>query len=184
MSGMRWRWRRDRSNRVSGLVISSALVDEVMAHARIELPNEACGLLSGRRDRAAAFHAARNIEASPFGFEMDAGDLARILDGIERNGLELVAIFHSHPRSPAVPSTRDIGESRYPVIQLLVSLSAPGTVPREALRAWRITGGTCSEVPLLVEPGQQPLADRSTSEPARASMSSSTAHDPSSPPER
>lgn len=184
MSSVRWRCARDGPTHVSGLIISSAVADEVMAHARAELPNEACGLLSGIGGGAARFHPARNIEASPFGFEMDAGDLLRILAGMERAGQELVAIVHSHPRSPAVPSARDIAESHYPVIQLIVSLSDARATAREALRGWRIEDGIASEVSLLVEPDQQPLADRSTSEPARASMSSSTAQDPSSPPER
>ena len=88
----------------------------MLAHARAELPNEACGLLSGSlADGAAtAFHPARNAEASPLRYSVHPDDLVRIVFAIEDGGDDLVAIFHSHTRSPAIPSATDRRAAMYP----------------------------------------------------------------------
>ena len=96
---------------MSGLTLPAALAEEVMQHARADLPNEACGLLAGSvaAGLGRRFHPARNVEASPLRYNVHPEDLVRITFAIEDAGEELVAIFHSHTRSPAVPSpTRSI----------------------------------------------------------------------------
>lgn len=120
-------------------------------HAIAELPNEACGLVSGdaRAGTARRFHPARNVEASPYGFEVDPDDLVRITFDIERAGEALVAIFHSHPGSRAEPSARDIRAAAYPVVHMLASLADPAAA-LDSLRAWRIESGVAREVPLVI----------------------------------
>ena len=90
---------------MKGLDLPPLLGEELMRHARAELPNEACGLLSGSlaSGRAIRFHPARNVEASPLRYDVHPEDLVRITFAIEDAGEELVAIFHSHTRSAAVP---------------------------------------------------------------------------------
>ena len=139
---------------VSGLHLALAVADELLAHARSELPNEACGLLSGSlaEGRATQFHAARNIEASPLRYNVHPEDLVRITFAIEDAGEELVAIFHSHTRSAAVPSATDLRSAMYPdPFYLLASLATPDAAPASALRAWRIADGDAIEVPLRLE---------------------------------
>jgi len=124
-----------------------------MRHARAELPNEACGLLSGSlaSGRAIRFHPARNVEASPLRYNVHPEDLVRITFAIEDAGEELVAIFHSHTRSAAVPSATDRRTAMYPdPFYLLASLSDPEAPPARALRAWRIHRGRAFEVPLAI----------------------------------
>ena len=136
-----------------GLTVPGAVADAILAHARSELPNEACGLLSGDvgGGRATAFHPARNSEASPLRYNVDPDDLVRIVFGIEDAGEDLVAIFHSHTRSPAVPSATDLRAAQYPeALYLLATLADPGAPPSEALRAWRIRDGVSVEVPLRI----------------------------------
>lgn len=138
---------------VSGLTLPRRLADEILAHGRSELPNEACGLLSGSlaRGEATAFHPARNAEASPLRYNVDADDLVRITFAIEDAGEDLVAIFHSHTLSPAIPSATDRREAMYPdPFYLLASLSDADAAPARALRAWRIHGGQSFEVPLTI----------------------------------
>ena len=138
---------------VSGLVLPPSVADELLAHARAELPNEACGLLSGSLATALAtrFHPARNAEASPLRYNVHPEDLVRITFAIEEAGEELVAIFHSHTLSPAVPSATDLRAAMYPdPFYLLASLADPDAPPERALRAWRIEGGESSEVPLTI----------------------------------
>jgi proteasome lid subunit RPN8/RPN11 len=120
----------------------------LLAHARRELPNESCALLSG--DRAAghvtSMHPARNLRASPYRYEVDPHDLVRIVHAIERRGHDLVAIFHSHPAGPAVPSATDVREARYGVVHLIAGPPRDGST----LRAWRIEGTNAIEVSLAI----------------------------------
>ena len=136
------------------LVLPLALAQQMLQHARSEQPNEACGLLSGSLEtgRATAFHPARNAEASPLRYNVHPDDLVRIIFGIEDAGEDLVAIFHSHTRSPAVPSATDRRTAQYPdVFYVLATLADPDAEPTDALRAWRIRDGQSLEVILRVE---------------------------------
>jgi proteasome lid subunit RPN8/RPN11 len=130
-----------------------SLAELLLAHARAELPNEACGLLSGSVPDGVAttFHPARNAEASPLRYNVHPDDLVRITFEIEDAGEDLVAIFHSHTRSPAVPSATDLRTAMYPdAVYLLASLADPHAVPETALRAWRIRTGQAGEVRLSI----------------------------------
>jgi [CysO sulfur-carrier protein]-S-L-cysteine hydrolase len=80
--------------------IRQALVD----HARSEAPNEACGLLVMRDGVAHRYVPGRNAAASPYRFELDVDPETWFL---EDEGYEL-AVFHSHPSSPARPSRTDV----------------------------------------------------------------------------
>ena len=138
---------------MSGLNLPPAVAEEVMRHARAELPNEACGLLAGSvaAGRVTRFHPARNVEASPLRYNVHPEDLVRITFAIEEAGEELVAIFHSHTRSPAVPSATDRRTAMYPdAVYLLATLADPDAPPARALRAWRIYRGQSFEVPLTI----------------------------------
>jgi [CysO sulfur-carrier protein]-S-L-cysteine hydrolase len=137
-----------------GLTVPRSVAEQVLAHARSELPNEACGLLAGdlATGEANAFHPARNEEASPLRYNVHPDDLVRIVLGIEDAGQDLVAIFHSHTHTPAVPSATDLRTAQYPdAFYLLATLAAPDATPETALRAWRISDGASAEVPLRLE---------------------------------
>ena len=137
-----------------GLAIPATVAVELLAHARAELPNEACGLLSGSLadGRATAFHPTRNAEASPLRYSVHPDDLVRITFAIEDAGEDLVAIFHSHTRSAAVPSATDRRAAMYPdPFYLLASLADADALPERALRAWRIVADEAIEVSLRLE---------------------------------
>lgn len=133
------------------LVIPSSVAAALLEHARASAPNEACGLLSGSaaEGRVTAFHPARNEHASPLRYSVHPEDLVRIVLGIEEAGDDLVAVFHTHLSSPAVPSASDVREARYPdALHVLASLD--GGFSEQALRAWRIRDGHSQEVPLVI----------------------------------
>ena len=137
----------------ASLTIPAAVAEQLLAHARSELPNEACGLLGGdlASGSATAFHPARNSEASPLRYNVHPDDLVRIVFAIEDAGQDLVAIFHSHTRSPAVPSATDRRAAQYPdAYYVLATLADPDAGPADALRAWRIRSGESAEVPLRI----------------------------------
>jgi [CysO sulfur-carrier protein]-S-L-cysteine hydrolase len=137
------------------LRISRQLLDEVIAHAREDAPNECCGMIASSDGEAVAVHRARNAAASPFRYEMDGMEQYRIQTAIEDAGLELGAIYHSHTRSAPEPSQTDINLAFYPeALYVIVGLKSP----EPDVRAWRIVDGTVSPAALDVDDGPPPAA--------------------------
>ena len=138
-------------------MLRDVLREALIEHARHEYPNEACGIVVG--DRAAAeggialrFAATRNESASPLRYRIHADDALRLT--IETDDADEVfwAIFHSHVRSPAVPSPTDIQAAQYPeALYILVSLAESQADPvtgQPPVRGWRIVDGAAYEVEL------------------------------------
>ena len=125
--------------------ISRQLLDDVIAHARAEAPNECCGLIASRDGEAVAVHRARNAAASPLRYEIDGMEQYRIQTAIEDAGHDLGAIYHSHTRSAPEPSQTDINLAFYPDA-LYVIVGLKGDEPD--VRAWRIVDGQVSEAQL------------------------------------
>ena len=92
--------------------ISQALIDEMVAHARADLPNECCGMIGGRDGAATSVVRVENAAASPLRYEMDPQGQYDALKRIEDGGEELIGIYHSHTRSAAYPSQTDVNEAR------------------------------------------------------------------------
>jgi [CysO sulfur-carrier protein]-S-L-cysteine hydrolase len=129
---------------VSPVRISQADWDELIAHARAEAPNECCGYARLADGRVDAVFRGQNTRLSPYGFDLDGPSLlaANELDA-EGHG---VAVYHSHPRSPAEPSEQDKNLAQYPHwVYLIVSLEGEPHV-----RAWRIVDGRVAEETLEV----------------------------------
>ena len=91
--------------------ISRALVDEMVAHAREDLPNECCGMIGGRDGEATSVVRVENSAASPLRYEMDPQGQYDALKAIEDAGEELIGIYHSHTRSAAYPSQTDVNQA-------------------------------------------------------------------------
>ena len=131
--------------------ISRHLLDDVIAHARADAPNECVGMIASRDGEAVAVHRARNAAASPLRYEIEGKEQYRIQTAIEDAGLDLGAIYHSHTRSDPLPSQTDINLAFYPdAVYVIVGVKDP---ERDDVRAWRIVDGQVSEAPLEVEEG-------------------------------
>jgi proteasome lid subunit RPN8/RPN11 len=87
------------------VVIPDAVRAQLVAHAQREAPNEACGLILLRGGEAERYEPGRNKAASPYRFELEFDDPD--IWFAEDDGYEL-AVFHSHPASPARPSRTDV----------------------------------------------------------------------------
>jgi [CysO sulfur-carrier protein]-S-L-cysteine hydrolase len=106
--------------------ITRSLVDQIVAHAREDAPNECCGMIGGADGRAATIYRATNAEASPLRYSIDAKEQFDLMRRIEDAGEELVGIYHSHTRSPAYPSQTDVNLAGWPdAVYLIVSLQDP-----------------------------------------------------------
>jgi [CysO sulfur-carrier protein]-S-L-cysteine hydrolase len=100
------------------------LADELIAHAREDMPNECCGLIAGRQGAATRVIRMANTDASPFMYVMDPREQMRVMDEIEDSGDDLLAIYHSHTRSAAYPSRTDVELAFFPdPLYLIVSLA-------------------------------------------------------------
>jgi proteasome lid subunit RPN8/RPN11 len=100
-------------------------IDEMVAHARDDLPNECCGVVASDDGAAVAVHRAINAAASPLRYEIDSKDFLRIYNLIDDADLEIGAIYHSHTRSAAYPSQTDINLALWPdALYVIVSLAA------------------------------------------------------------
>lgn len=108
--------------------IPQALIDEIVAHAREGLPNECCGLIGGSEGVARRVYRARNEFASPLSYQVHTSDQFRITEKeIPDRGEDLVAIYHSHTKSPAYPSQTDLNAAAgWPEpMYIIVSLEVP-----------------------------------------------------------
>lgn len=138
----------------------------IIDHACSDAPNEACGLLLGRDGEVMHVIPARNVDEQPrTGFVVAPQDLFDALNRAEREGLSLLAAYHSHPAGSPVPSERDVAEAHYPdTVQIIVGLKSA----QPEIAAWRIADGRLSRVELLIQ-SDRPLP--SASEPERMSAS-------------
>ena len=132
------------------MLIARPLLDELIAHARQEAPNECCGVVAveaGPPVRAARVHRAVNTAASPLRFEVDGRELLRTIDEIETAGAELGAIYHSHTRSAPYPSQTDINfAANWPGVEWIIVGLAGGAAPE--VRSYLIDGAAIEEVPI------------------------------------
>jgi proteasome lid subunit RPN8/RPN11 len=92
--------------------ISRELLDEVIAHAHRDAPDECCGIVATRAGEAVSVHGLENIHHSPLRFEMNGLTLFHLITELEDQGLDLGAIYHSHTRSTAYPSQTDVNFAR------------------------------------------------------------------------
>ena len=126
--------------------ISREHIDEIVAHAREEAPNECCGIVASTDGAAVKVFRATNAEASPVRYSLDPREQFEITKEIETQGWELGAIYHSHTRSPAYPSQTDVNLAFYPdALYVIVSLAGENAPD---LRAFKIAGEQIEEVPL------------------------------------
>jgi proteasome lid subunit RPN8/RPN11 len=128
--------------------VPRVIYDEMLAHARAEAPNECCGMVGGLDGSASSFYPARNRFESPMRFEIDSRDQIRINNEIEEAGEELLAIYHSHPKTEARPSQTDVNLAAWwpGVTWVIASLAEDEPV----LRAFEIDGLAVQEVELVV----------------------------------
>ena len=128
--------------------IARELIDELIAHAREDAPNECCGMIASRNGAAVRVYRAENIHASPVRYEIEPRDQLRIVNDIDDEGWELGAIYHSHTRSEPVPSQTDINLARNWPDPLYVIVGVAGEEPD--VRAFAIRDGSVDEVALDV----------------------------------
>ncbi|MDO8736173.1 MAG: M67 family metallopeptidase [Thermoleophilia bacterium] len=130
------------------LRLSPAQLEKIIEHARSCKPEEACGILAGDFEgNVQRVFCMENAEHSSVFYTMDSSEQFRVFDDIRREELEIVAIFHSHPHSPALPSMQDMELAFYPEsVYLIISLM--DDMPE--CHAYSIVEGQSEEVEITV----------------------------------
>lgn len=131
------------------LVISKTLIDQMVAHARADHPDEACGVIAGpaNSDRPERFIPMINAARSPTFYEFDSHDLLQLYKDFDANDEDPVVIYHSHTATEAYPSRTDISYASEPFAHyVLISTRETGNAdgPYE-LRSFRIVDGIVEE---------------------------------------
>ncbi len=136
------------------LRIDQATYDAIVAHARRDHPDEACGIVAGPEgsDRPERFVPMVNAAGSPTFYEFDSGELLALYQEMWSRDEEPVVIYHSHTATEAYPSRTDIGLANEPGAHyVLVSTRETGNSagPVE-FRSYRIVDGEVAEEPVEV----------------------------------
>ena len=134
------------------LTIDQATRDAIVAHARRDHPDEACGIVAGPEgsDRPARFVPMLNAAMSPTFYEFDSADLLKLYKEMAANDEEPVIVYHSHTATEAYPSRTDVAYASEPGAHyVLVSTRDPETFE---FRSYRIVEGEITEEEVVVVP--------------------------------
>ncbi|GFG75148.1 Mov34/MPN/PAD-1 family protein [Mycobacterium botniense] len=132
------------------LVIRADLVEAMIAHARADHPDEACGVLAGPAgsDRPERHIAMVNAERSPTFYRFDSAEQLKVWREMDDAGEVPVVIYHSHTATEAYPSRTDVSLAAEPGAHyVLVSTRDPH---HDELRSYRIVDGVVTEEPVTV----------------------------------
>ncbi len=121
------------------LKLNHSLTNEILAHARAQDPHECCGLIGGDAEgTATSVYRTRNVAATPLvTYEAAPPDLFAAQRAMRERGEELIAIYHSHPRSKDPrPSDTDVRLAYYPsAVYFIIGLGSE----EPCLRAFRLS---------------------------------------------
>jgi [CysO sulfur-carrier protein]-S-L-cysteine hydrolase len=132
------------------LTISAELKDRIVAHARADHPDEACGVIAGPAgsDRPVRFIPMLNAERSPTFYRFDSLEQLRVWREMDGRDEEPVVIYHSHTATGAYPSRTDISYASEPEAHyVLVSTRDPVL---DEFRSFRIVDGAVTEEEVCV----------------------------------
>jgi proteasome lid subunit RPN8/RPN11 len=132
------------------LVIRSDLVDAMVAHARADHPDEACGVIAGPEgsDRPERFIKMDNAERSPTFYRFDSGEQLKVWRAMDEADETPVVIYHSHTATEAYPSRTDISYASEPDAHYV--LISTRDAREHELRSYRILDGVVTEEPVNI----------------------------------
>jgi proteasome lid subunit RPN8/RPN11 len=147
------------------LTLAQEIYDAIVAHAKRDHPDEACGVVAGPEgsDRAERFIPMVNAAGSPTFYEFDSSELLALYKDMDARDEEPVVVYHSHTATEAYPSRTDIGLASEPNAHyVLVSTREHGNSdgPVE-FRSYRIIDGVVTEEEVATTPTTTPTTESS-----------------------
>jgi proteasome lid subunit RPN8/RPN11 len=129
------------------LKITQDIIDRIVAHSRTEAPFEACGYLAERDGMVCKHFELTNIDKSPVHYSMDPAEQFATVKECRNQGLNVRAVYHSHPETPARPSAEDIKLAYDPSLSyVIVSLAAS----KPSIKSFIIQKGVAKPEPLII----------------------------------
>jgi proteasome lid subunit RPN8/RPN11 len=130
------------------LEIPKHIFDDMLEQAKAEAPIECCGILAGRDGRAEKLYKMANAENRRDHFMMEPEQQFEAIKDIRSSSLDMLAIYHSHPETPAWPSAEDVRLAFTPdVVYVILSLHGNN---EPTIKGFQIEGGVVSDVPIDV----------------------------------
>jgi len=126
------------------LTLPPGMRDEIIAHARESAPRECCGVIVGPPGQPGELRRMTNTYEGIDFYEVDGRELLSLMKELDEKGWEFTAIYHSHPVSPAYPSSRDVEYAGYPdTAYIICSLENPNA---PVVRAFAIVDAQITEL--------------------------------------
>ncbi len=129
------------------LVIPSGIYEQMAGHAAADARNEVCGILAGygnNKNLVECIYPGKNADRTAVSYELDPRQQLQIEKELREKGMEMLAIYHSHPGGQAYPSPKDVLLAVWDVVYIIIGL--PGDENENAqktqVRAFRICGET------------------------------------------
>jgi proteasome lid subunit RPN8/RPN11 len=119
--------------------IPQEIHDGMVAHAKGGFPLEVCGILGGTGVTVSAMYRMTNTDASNEHFMMDPKEQFSVVKDLRAKGLAMLAIYHSHPETPARPSEEDIKLALTPDVSYLIVSLADADIP--VVKSYKISSG-------------------------------------------
>ena len=133
------------------LEIPVLVFDQMVAQARAALPAESCGILAGSDNRIERLYEMTNIDNSPTHFTMDPAEQFAVVKSMRTAGLKMLAIYHSHPLTPARLSDEDKRLALTPDVAYLVLSLKDAEKP--CAKVFVVDRAQTREVPLTIVKG-------------------------------
>lgn len=115
--------------------IPEKIYQKMIEHAKREWPLECCGILGGRDHIVIQAFELQNIEKSPIKYSMSPKEQWKTFEEMEKQKIEMIAIYHSHPHTIAFPSETDVKLACYPdVVTVIISLKEENNPIMKAFR--------------------------------------------------
>lgn len=131
------------------LFLNTSIYNEMIAAANETMPAEACGICAGEDNRIIRFYKMTNADASAEHFSMFPQEQFAVMKRIRQEGLKMLAIWHSHPTTPARMSQEDIRFAYTPdVVYLILSLAIP---KQPIMRGFKVCGNKVVQVKICIE---------------------------------
>jgi len=129
------------------LTIPQTIIDAIIAHAQRDFPLEACGILGGVDGAVSEQYPMANTDQSNEHFTMEPKEQFAVIKDLRAKGIEMLAIYHSHPETPARPSEEDIRLALTPNVSYVI-VSLAGETPE--VKSYRIEGGVVTPEPVSI----------------------------------
>ena len=138
------------TDKINEIAIPRKIIQNLLHHAQQAPGQEVCGLISSLNNLPLRSYPIENTADKPESFfNLDPQQQIQAMAQMRENGEQLFAIYHSHPTSPAFPSSTDIAQATYPeALTIIITLKTKGVLE---LRGFRIADSQFIEVPLCLD---------------------------------